>query len=333
MHHATPPAAVFICAANHSGSTLLDLLIGSHPDATSLGEITQLPKNLALNTRCGCGAPIRECPLWATVVDNLAATPEFRRIRDDPYVLDLGLFEASTVIDREHQTALRSAWRRVLYAAAYGHWAWQAPLLAPFTQPLLRRARNKWLLFDVVAGLESRPLVVDSSKHYLEAAALYLAAPERTKIVFLIRDGRAVFYSGLKRGKTRRVALDAWRNTYARAEPLLRRVVDSNSLSYVHYEDLAADPAWVLQSLCRFIGLRFDDRMLDFRSRPHHVANGNAMRLADRAAIRIDEAWKHALSRSDLGYFERRAGTLNRRLGYQALEWTRNEQSAGSGGP
>jgi len=333
MQHATPPAAVFICAANHSGSTLLDLLIGSHPDATSLGEITHLPKNLALNTRCSCGAPIRECPLWATVVDSLAAHPEFRRIRDDPYVLDLGLFEASTVIDRKRQTALRGAWRRVLYAAAYGHWAWRAPLLAPFTEALLRRARNKWLLFDVVAGLESRPLVVDSSKHYLEAAALYLAAPARTKIVFLIRDGRAVFYSGLKRGKPRRLALDSWRHTYARAEPLLRRVVHGDSLLHVHYEDLAADPAWVLQRICRFIGLRFDDRMLDFRSRPHHVANGNDMRLADRAAIRIDEAWKHALSRTDLDYFERRAGALNRRLGYQESAWTHNAPSAGSGGP
>ena len=319
MDCATPPVAVFICSANHSGSTLLDLLIGSHPEAMSLGEITQLPKNLALNTRCSCGAPIRDCPLWATVVADLAADPRFSRIHSDPYVLDLGLFEASTVIDTRHQTALRGLKRRALYAAAYAHWAWGVPLLTPFTRSLARRARNKWLLFDVLARRESRLKLVDSSKHYLEAAALYVAAPDRTKIVFLIRDGRAVFYSGLKRGRTRRAALDAWRRTYARAEPLLRRIAGDAVLP-VRYEDLAADPAWELQRICRFIDVRFDERMLDFRSRPHHVANGNDMRFRDGAAIRIDEAWKQALSRTDLAYFEKHAGALNRRMGYDAAK-------------
>jgi hypothetical protein len=320
MSFTTAPMAVFICAANHSGSTLLDLLIGSHPDAMSLGEITQLPKNLALNTRCSCGAPIRECPLWATVVDDLAALPKFSRIHADPYVLDLGFFEASTVIDARRQTALRGLKRRALYAAAYAHWVWRVPFLALLTRPLVRRARNKLLLFDVVAQLEKRPLLVDSSKHYLEAAALYLTAPARTKIVFLVRDGRAVFYSGLKRGRARRAALDTWRNTYARAEPLFRRIASSGALLRVRYEDLAADPARELQRICRFIDLRFDDRMLDFRSRPHHVANGNDMRLKDGAAIRIDEAWKQALSLKDLAYFEKHAGVLNRRLGYDTTE-------------
>jgi len=194
------PDAVFICAAGHSGSTLLDFLIGAHPAAMSLGEITQLPKNLALNTPCSCGARIRECPLWATVVDKLAAEPLFRHIRVDPYVLDLGLFEAGTVIDAKHQTAARRRWRRAVYAGAYARWRWGLLPLAPFSRPLLRGARNKWRLFDLLATLESRLLVVDSSKHYLEAAALYLAAPQRTRILLLVRDGRAVFYSGLKRG-------------------------------------------------------------------------------------------------------------------------------------
>jgi hypothetical protein len=101
---------------------------------------------------------------------------------------------------------------------------------------------------------------------------------------------------------------------------LFRRIASNGALLRVRYEDLAADPAWELQRICRFIDLRFDDRMLDFRSRPHHVANGNDMRFKDGAAIRIDEAWKHALSRSDLAYFEKHAGALNRRLGYDATE-------------
>jgi len=283
----------------------------------SLGEITQLPKNLALNTRCSCGSPIRECPLWATVVDRLAAHPRFRAIRENPYVLDLGLFEAGTVIDEKHQTRLRRAWRKAVYAGAYAHWRSGLKPLAAFAHPLLRGAHNKWRLFEVLTSLEPRLLVVDSSKHYLEAAALYAAEPQRTRILFLIRDGRAVFYSGLKRGKSPRAALDAWRLTYERAEPVLNRVVNSRDVLHVRYEALASDPAWELQRICGFIGLRYERGMLDFRTRAHHVANGNDMRLQGGAAIRLDEAWRTALTASDLEYFEANAGSLNRRLGYR----------------
>ena len=38
---------VFICSAGHSGSTLLDMLIGSHPECESLGEVVLLPMEFA----------------------------------------------------------------------------------------------------------------------------------------------------------------------------------------------------------------------------------------------------------------------------------------------
>jgi hypothetical protein len=295
---------------------LLDLLLGSHPMAMSLGEITQLPKNLALNTRCSCGSPIRRCSVWRAVIERLAGQAGFQRIRSDPYALHLGLFEASTVVDAEHQTLLRGLYRKLIYAGAYAHWRWDIASLAAFARPVSRGARNKWRLFDVIAELESKLILIDSSKHYLEAVALYRAAPQRTKIVSLIRDGRAVFYSGLKRGNSRQKALDAWRRTYTRAAPLLERVVPSTDLLSVRYEDLTAEPARELQRLCQFIGIKFDGDMLEFRSQRHHVANGNDMRFGKSTSIRADETWRSALSAADLEYFEARAGALNRQFGY-----------------
>jgi hypothetical protein len=224
--------AVFVCSAGHSGSTLLDLLLGSHPDAMSLGEITQLPKNLALNTGCSCGAPVRECPVWRAVLDEAARCEAFEGLAEDPYALYLGLFEAGTVIDRAHQTPWRLAYRRLVYAGAYACWRFGLAPLAPCARPLERGARNKWRLFDIVAKAVSRSVLIDSSKHYLEAAALYRAEPERTKVILLVRDGRAVFYSGLKRGHSRQRALGAWRQTYRRALPVLHRVVRSRGRSW-----------------------------------------------------------------------------------------------------
>jgi hypothetical protein len=310
------PTTLFICSAGHSGSTLLDLLLGSHPAAMSLGEITQLPKNVALNTPCSCGTPVRSCALWRRVLDRLATQPEFGDWRADPYALYLGLFEAYTVVDRQHQTPLRKAARKLLYAGAYAHWRWGVGSLSPCTAPLRRGARNKQVLFRVVAETAQKALLIDSSKHYLEAVALYRTAPASTRILLLVRDGRAVFYSGLKRGWPRREALNAWLYTYARGVPLLRKHVAAADLIEVRYEDLAQQPARELHRICESVGASFDAGMLEFRAKTHHVLNGNDMRFAAQGAVRFDEAWRRHLTAADLRYFEARAGALNRKLGY-----------------
>ena len=62
------PKYIFICSAGHSGSTLLDMLIGSHGQCESLGEVVLLPMEFALNravlvaakfesARCGLKLP------------------------------------------------------------------------------------------------------------------------------------------------------------------------------------------------------------------------------------------------------------------------------------
>ena len=50
---------VYISSAAYSGSTLLDLLLGSHSRIESLGEISFLAQDLAVNNRCTCGTPVR----------------------------------------------------------------------------------------------------------------------------------------------------------------------------------------------------------------------------------------------------------------------------------
>lgn len=313
----TQPTAMFICSAGHSGSTLLDLLLGSHPAAMSLGEITHLPKNVALNTSCTCGVPVHECAFWGRVLERLAREPAFGDWREDPYKLFLGFFEASNVVDRRHQTMLRRILRKLVYVGAYLHWR-SLPFYPfdAFTKPLRRGAANKRLLFRVIAEVAEKRLLIDSSKHYLEAVTLYRSAPADTRVLLLVRDGRAVFYSYLKRGYRRNRALEAWRGTYARGLPLLREHVAQRDLIEVRYEDLVRDPRAELERVCAAVGTSFDARMLDFRARVHHVLNGNNMRFARDGTIRLDDEWRRKLSASDLRYFDSRAGALNRALGY-----------------
>ena len=84
----------------------------------------------------------------------------------------------------------------------------------------------------------------------------------------------------------------------------------------IRYEDLTADPAGTLQCICEFLGLRFEDQMLDFRWKTHHVTNGNDIRFSSSARIERDEQWRNSLKPDDLEYFNHKAGWLNEQLGY-----------------
>ena len=75
------PRIIFIASLPHSGSTLLDLLLGSHSQIESLGEISKLkryaeaPRDAAPRggkQQCTCGAPnVWQCPLWRRVDEFL----------------------------------------------------------------------------------------------------------------------------------------------------------------------------------------------------------------------------------------------------------------------
>lgn len=311
----TPSTYVYICSAGHSGSTLLDLLIGSHPQIASLGEIDQLSKNIALNTECSCGSPVRECAVWQEVTRRVGEQIGVD-VLADPYALHMGYPKASVVVDRQQQTKWYLARREVLLGLYYLHLLPGGSILHPLTGSITAAIDNNVRVFEAVRSVLDVQAVVDSSKSYLKAIALYRRHPDRVKLLLLTRDGRGVYWSNLKRGGARRRIVRDWRNQYARALPLLRRHVPADRMLQVRYEDLAADTRGVLEQVCGFIGLPFDSTILDFRSKTHHLANGNDMRLRGSSSVRLDEEWRQRLSEDDLGYFEQKAGWLNRQLGY-----------------
>jgi hypothetical protein len=73
---------VYIASLGHSGSTLLDLLLGGHPRFIGLGEIGDViapigrdqPRNE--NPLCSCGQTAAECPFWSVVAHRIATAGE-----------------------------------------------------------------------------------------------------------------------------------------------------------------------------------------------------------------------------------------------------------------
>jgi len=102
-----PLTIIYIIGIGHSGSTLLDLLISSHSQVTSLGEINILSarrkqlRQTILENRCTCGAkPILDCLFWQGV-EQFSGIP----LQE----LELDMESKDPVIFKQHNQAIFQA--------------------------------------------------------------------------------------------------------------------------------------------------------------------------------------------------------------------------------
>ena len=85
---------IFISSMGHSGSTLVDLLVGAHPRFIGLGEIANVIKpgptglELARQAVCSCGHTMDECVFWSQVDARLQSNGNLSFIEKYKMVFD-----------------------------------------------------------------------------------------------------------------------------------------------------------------------------------------------------------------------------------------------------
>jgi hypothetical protein len=86
---------IFIASLSHSGSTLLDLILGGHPRFVGLGEVARVletgPTGLEKTRQvlCSCGSKMDECIFWSKVAVALEANEHLSLGEKYQMVLDL----------------------------------------------------------------------------------------------------------------------------------------------------------------------------------------------------------------------------------------------------
>ena len=218
---------LYIVSSPHGGSTLLSLVLGMHPRAANLGEVSLIPKQLAMVEPCTCGEPLAACPAWQPFFELLARR-ENVDLRTSPYGFFLGHALKSRIgsglIDTAYQTK-----RRVAIAKLRGAADTLALLGAPhrallrlLTLPSIRASVDNTIkLYEIAAEAWGRQLMVDTSKLPKKAVHLYLRDPARVRILHLLRDGRGVLASSMKYMSTE-YATGRWIHYQKLAQPLLR---------------------------------------------------------------------------------------------------------------
>lgn len=315
---------LYIVSSPHGGSTLLSLVLGRHPAAANLGEVSFIPKLLAMRELCTCGRVLAECPQWSRVFDTLSARRHVD-MRAAPYDLFLGdaikSKDGSGLVDHDRQTPAR----RIL-AKARGALESAVLLSAPSpallklgTLPSVRASiRNTMELYRAAADAWGKTLVIDASKHPRKAPYLYLNDPDSVRILHLVRDGRGVLASRIKYMSAAR-AVERWRHYHKLTRRLLGRWVAPEHRRMLRYEDFAGDPERGVRDLCEWLGIDYTSHMLEFSSAAtEHSAGGNPTRFRISGGIRAaDERWREDLSGEQLALFDRMAGALNREFGYE----------------
>lgn len=297
---------IYIACRGHSGSTLLEKLLATSPEVVALGEISHFSHYFDSDLQsCSCGKRVRECAFWGSVVRRL------------------GLSQDKAIDALMPTDGYRAApsWRNVPY-----HLALLGPDAALRFAEIggvglavrnLQSATNHWRVIDAVTSIAESCVLVDKSMSPSRLLEVARVAPNEVRLcaIHLIRDGRANAHSYLHQfGVPVEQAAFEWRQTNLNIERAFRRVSALPQMQ-IRYEDLCAHPLETLREIARSFGIAadFEPDQLETTS---HALGGNQAKLTGYSAIALDERWKTGLSAQQRDTFERIAGRLNRRYGY-----------------
>jgi hypothetical protein len=304
------PRVVSIIGSGRSGSTVLDILLGNHPNIEGVGALSKLPRSGWVpdeNRRCSCGSPIHACPFWVGV---------YRR-----WIDLVGADGLTKYIDLQ---------------ARYEHSSkrWPRLVMEERSPPpaFLAYARMTAALYESIRDESGKPVILDSSKKPIRTYAL-LAAGLDVRVLHLVRDGRGVVWSRLKSlprdveagVPSTRPSTPPWRTTLhwtqanIESEWVTRRAGGS-SAARISYESLVEAPRELLERISPVVGEDLSELTEGLESGramdTGHRVGGNRVRLSGAVRLRPDLEWTTELPSSDGRTFWRMAGWLARRYGY-----------------
>lgn len=301
---------IYIMGAGHIGSTVLDVVISTHPHMESLGEVLKFYRSAWLpdeNRHCACGLPAYECPFWTQVRQK--------------WIESMGSEEAAHYIHlQERFERSRSSWARLL---------WNRFIR---TSDFNRYIKGTEALFKAIQEVGGKKFLVDSSLIPKRAYALSMLPNIELYLIHMVRDGRGVIWSLMKPGKQipEKVYVPApprrttkyWISANLQSAWVFRHV-RKNRRQLIRYEDFVINTPMVLDQIGEMIGEDLSglvkDAALTNPNEARHTVGGNRIRFQKDKDIRLkaDFAWMEHLPAKDRQMFWRLAGWLARQFGYK----------------
>lgn len=308
---AAPRKVIYLTGYGRSGSTLLDIALGSHPRIFGAGELTALARHVWDNGEyCACGAQVRNCEFWQPIVESwLGDTGD----QDQEQVLH-------DIADRQRRLEGLVSWRRLA-----------GRRLVPWFAGHLEQVGALFSGIAAQLGIED-PIIVDSSK--LPGRGFVLAATPGVElfVIHLVRDARGVAWS-LSKSHSRSIEAGVQHDLHPKpatyvalrwsfvnlAAELLRLCVGRGRSMRLRYEDFVADPAAALKDIASMCGAEWSEAA-DNAARnpldPTHQVAGSRHRTCKALQIRADEEWRSQMPEGTFRLVTVLSASLLWRYGY-----------------
>jgi hypothetical protein len=231
---------LYIAGYGRSGSTVLDIILGNHPDIVSAGELTYLMDDWhAPGRRCACGASYVDCAFWKELPEAVSLSEETARVER---MVERRRATVSVLLDTIPDGA-KDTYRRVQRG-----------------------------VFSYLTETAGASIVVDSSKSAGDAALRFYALSEiaglDVYVLHLVRDGRATMASCVRKGSNWALeghadspvfpgmrAAAGWTLANGWVMGLSHRYVRPGRYLRVQFEEMTARPARTLEAIGSFMGI------------------------------------------------------------------------------
>lgn len=278
---------IYISGGGHSGSTLLDLLIGSSPNVFGLGEVHYFnsynyeiddPKLLDINKRkCTCGEEFKDCNFWNNVIRNSCKNLNISRM----YSLS---------------ETLKVSWNIICPFEILRFNISNSDDLTLF-QSILQTKNEEEISLDYL---------LDSSKDPRRLVKLEsLLGKKKIKVIFLVRDIRGYVNSysnpqkwrvkdaGLKSQNFLRVSLRWLAVNFSIVVYLKLHNIDSIKIVY---DDFCQNPERTIEKLRKKWGFDIpEDYISEIHKTKYHNIHGNLMKFSNIDKIELDNSWEEQL--------------------------------------
>lgn len=280
---------IYIMGNSRSGSTVLDMVLGSHPHAHSVGELVKLPKSGWLhNEFCSCGQHLQNCDFWSRVNKR---------------------WEELAMIDQAQYLAIREQFYRSWYVLRPKRLL-DNPDFAHFIQA-------KEAFYQAVFEVSGKDTIIDSSKNPIDAYFATRVPGIELTLLHLVRDSHGVAWSmrksfekDLRQGIQHEIkptplykTSKTWMTINLTCS-YLGRLFPQNYLR-LRYEDFMEDPKSALAALTEKTTIHFTDCLeaieKGIRPESRHIMAGNRVRMADQVFLKPDLAWQEKLTRTQKG--------------------------------
>jgi len=268
---------VYIAGLPRGGTTLISLLIGSHPEVMCMGETIYLARLNPKDRKCSCGKiGCEECTKIYNQVNKLKNAHM--------------LYEAYGALD-----AIREPEK----------------ICGPDTIHSIVPQKAKGLKKLITQGVEgindisnvfkrtyNSNIFVDSSKE-IRFAKLLINDPSWL-VVLITRDLRGVANSTVKAGIRKNVPRNikekfkTWNDFANNGKYLL-----SKNVIHVKYEDLCINPLYIINEIGKELGLVYKQEMFT-ENKAHHLLVSNRMANDFTGKISMDNDWETNLEDNEI---------------------------------